>query len=82
VLMASSFGKGRTFHTILGHDVVGMSCVGFVVTLQRATEWVATGAVTQKVPASFPTATTVSYRTDLAALDPNYARGLNSLDAK
>jgi uncharacterized protein len=82
VLMASSFGKGRTFHTILGHDIVGMSCVGFVVTLQRATEWVATGAVTQQVPASFPTATTVSYRTDLAALDPNYARGLNSLDAK
>jgi hypothetical protein len=82
VLMAGTFGKGRTFHTVLGHDVVGMSCVGFVVTLQRATEWVATGAVTQKVPPSFPTATTVSYRTDLAALDPNYARGLNSLDAK
>ena len=82
VLMTSTFGKGRVFHTVLGHDIVAMSCVGFVVTLQRATEWVATGAVTQKVPASFPTATTVSYRADLAALDPNYARGLNSLDAK
>jgi uncharacterized protein len=82
VLMASTFGKGRVFHTVLGHDVVAMSCTGFVVTLQRATEWVATGAVTQKVPASFPTATTVSYRADLAALDPNYGRGLNSLDAK
>jgi hypothetical protein len=82
ILMASTFGKGRVFHTVLGHDVVAMSCTGFVVTLQRATEWVATGAVTQKVPASFPTATTVSYRADLAALDPNYGRGLNSLDAK
>ena len=82
ILMASTFGKGRVFHTVLGHDIVAMSCTGFVVTLQRATEWVATGAVTQKVPASFPTATTVSYRADLAALDPNYARGLNSLDAK
>ena len=82
ILMASTFGKGRVFHTVLGHDLVAMSCTGFVVTLQRATEWVATGAVTQKVPASFPTATTVSYRADLAALDPNYARGLNALDAK
>ncbi len=82
VLMTSTFGKGRVFHTIFGHDIVAMSCVGFVVTLQRATEWVATGVVTQKVPASFPTAKTVSYRADLAALDPNYVRGLNALDVK
>jgi hypothetical protein len=81
ILMTSTFGKGRVFHTVLGHDIVAMSCVGFVVTLQRATEWAATGAVTQKVPTTFPTATTVSYRADLAALDPNYARGLNALDA-
>jgi uncharacterized protein len=80
MLMASTFGKGRVFHTTMGHDVVAMSCVGFVVTVQRGTEWVATGTVTQKVPASFPTATTVHYRTDLAALDPNYAKGLNALD--
>jgi len=82
ILMVSRFGKGRAFHTVLGHDVVAMSCVGFVVTLQRATEWVATGAVTQKVPASFPTASVVSYRADLNAIDPNFARGLNGLDAK
>jgi hypothetical protein len=80
MLMASTFGKGRVFHTAMGHDIVAMSCVGFVTTLQRGTEWVATGAVTQKVPAVFPSAKTVSYRTDLYALDPNYARGLNSLD--
>lgn len=81
MLMASTFGKGRTFHTAMGHDVVAMSCVGFVVTLQRGTEWVATGKVTQKVPATFPTERTVSYRTDLAALDPNYEKGLNGLDS-
>jgi hypothetical protein len=51
-----------------------------VVTLQRGTEWAATGAVTQKVPATFPTANTVSYRTDLAAIDPNFKKGLNGLD--
>lgn len=81
MLMASTFGKGRAFHTAMGHDVVAMSCVGFVVTLQRGTEWVATGKVTQKVPATFPTDKTVSYRTDLNALDPNYEKGLNGLDS-
>jgi hypothetical protein len=52
-----------------------------VVTFQRGTEWAATGKVTQKVPANFPTANTVSYRADLAAMDPLYKNGLNGLDA-
>lgn len=81
MLMASTFGQGRAFHTAFGHDIVAMSCVGFITTFQRGTEWVATGKVTQKVPATFPTANTVSYRSDLYSLDPNYAKGLNSLDA-
>jgi len=80
-LMALSYGRGRVFHTTLGHDVNAMSSVDFVVTLQRGTEWAATGNVTQAVPAGFPTATAVSYRADLAAMDPGYARGLNPLDA-
>lgn len=81
MLMALSYKKGRVFHTTLGHDINGMSCVGFVVTLQRGTEWAATGAVTQKVPSNFPTANTVSYRVDLAAMDPNFTKGLNPLDS-
>ena len=80
-LMTIAYGRGRVFHTTLGHDVNAMSSVDFVVTLQRGTEWAATGAVTQKVPASFPSATTVSYRSDLAAMDPGYVKGLNPLDA-
>jgi hypothetical protein len=80
-LMVVSFGKGRIFHTTLGHDVNGMSCVGFVTTLQRGAEWAATGAVTQKVPATFPSAQTVSYRADLAAMDPKFVKGLNPIDA-
>jgi hypothetical protein len=55
-LMVVSFGKGRIFHTTLGHDVAAMSGEAFAVTLQRGTEWAATGKVTQKVPASFPAA--------------------------
>lgn len=70
MLMVLRYGKGRIFHTALGHDIAAISCVGFITTFQRGTEWAATGAVTQKVPATFPTADTVSYRADLAALDP------------
>jgi len=81
MLMALSYGKGRIFHTTLGHDINALSCVGFVTTFQRGTEWAATGKVTQKVPATFPTADTVSYRADIAAMDPNYKNGLNGLDA-
>jgi type 1 glutamine amidotransferase len=78
-LMTLGFGKGRVFHTTLGHDINALSSVGFVVTLQRGTEWAATGRVTQKVPASFPTADTVAYRADLAAMDPNFRNGLDNL---
>jgi len=79
-LMVLSYGSGRVFHTTMGHDVAALSSVDFVVTLQRGTEWAATGEVTQAVPSTFPTADTVSYRADLAALDPDYERGLDNLD--
>jgi type 1 glutamine amidotransferase len=51
-----TYGKGRVFHTPMGHDVDGMRCIGFITTLQRGTEWAATGKVTLKVPDNFPTA--------------------------
>ena len=81
MLMVLSYGKGRVFHTTLGHDVPALSSVDFVVTFQRGTEWAATGKVTMKVPANFPTADSVSYRTDLAAMDPNYKNGLGAAPA-
>jgi type 1 glutamine amidotransferase len=55
-----SYGKGRVFHTPMGHDVNAMLCVGFQATLQRGTEWAATGAVTLPLPDNFPTADKVS----------------------
>ena len=82
MLMTLSFGQGRVFHTTLGHDVNALSSVGFVVTLQRGTEWAATGQVTQRVPANFPTPDTVAYRADLAAMDPNYRNGLDNLSRR
>jgi type 1 glutamine amidotransferase len=81
VLMTIGYGQGRVFHTTLGHDINALSSVDFFVTFQRGTEWAATGQVTQKVPASFPTANSVSYRTDFAAMDPGYTKGLNPLDS-
>lgn len=75
MLMVLSYGKGRVFHTTLGHDIPALSCVGFIATLQRGTEWAATGKVTQKVPAGFPTVETVSYRVDIAAMDPGFKNG-------
>jgi uncharacterized protein len=58
LLLVRNYGKGRVFHTALGHnngpDLLAQKCAGFIATLQRGTEWAATGQVTQKVPADFP----------------------------
>jgi type 1 glutamine amidotransferase len=75
MMMVLNYGKGRVFHTTLGHDPMALSCVGFLTIFQRGTEWAATGKVTQKVPASFPAANTVSYRPDIANMDPAVAKG-------
>lgn len=69
VLMTIRFGRGRVFHTTLGHvgpadgsRTTAIDCVGFILTLQRGAEWAATGDVTIDVPADFPTATTTRLR--------------------
>jgi type 1 glutamine amidotransferase len=72
MLMALSYGKGKVFHTTMGHDVAALSCIGFMTTYQRGTEWAATGKVTQKVPATFPTGNSVSFRVDIAKMDPSF----------
>lgn len=56
-LMAIEYGKGRVFHSTLGHFDYSMECAGFITTFQRGTEWAATGNVSQKVPSDFPGAT-------------------------
>ncbi|MCF7675403.1 MAG: ThuA domain-containing protein [Akkermansiaceae bacterium] len=50
MLMAISYGKGRVFHTTLGHYLEALDGLGFQVTLTRGTEWAATGKVTQPAP--------------------------------
>ena len=56
MLMVIDYGKGRVFHTTLGHDTEALQGVGFIVTLLRGTEWAATGKVTQEIPKDFPAA--------------------------
>lgn len=46
LLMAIPYGKGRVFHTALGHSTVSMGGLGFQETLKRGVEWAATGEVT------------------------------------
>lgn len=55
MLMTLDYGKGRIFHTTLGHDTDSFENVGFIVSFLRGTEWAATGDVTQEMPKDFPT---------------------------
>lgn len=62
-LMALTYGKGRIFHNIMGHADYSVNCIGFITTILRGVEWVATGNVTQEIPENFPDANTSSSRT-------------------
>jgi type 1 glutamine amidotransferase len=62
MLMTLQYGNGRVFHTVLGHADYSLNCVGFITTLQRGTEWAATGEVTIPAPKDFPTAEKSSSR--------------------
>ncbi|MGE5944558.1 MAG: ThuA domain-containing protein [Flavobacteriales bacterium] len=56
-----AYGKGRIYNSSMGHlwrgetYPVSYRCIGFQTTLIRATEWLATGKTTYKVPEDFPT---------------------------
>ena len=54
MLMTIDYGKGRIFHTPMGHADYSMECVGFIISLQRGTEWAATGNVSLEIPDDFP----------------------------
>ena len=62
MLFTVDYGKGRVFHTTLGHMDYSMECVGFITTLQRGAEWAATGSVSQSIPEDFPSAEKTSSR--------------------
>lgn len=60
VLMAIKYGKGRIFHSTLGHTGKNHNNTtldaGFITTYLRGAEWVVTGTVTQSLSEEFPDA--------------------------
>ena len=62
MIMTIAYGKGRVFHTPMGHETYSQECVGFITTLQRGSEWAAKGTVSVPIPADFPAADKVSSR--------------------
>jgi type 1 glutamine amidotransferase len=62
MIFTVDYGKGRVFHTPMGHGNDSQECVGFITTLQRGAEWAATGKVTLPIPDDFPTADKLSQR--------------------
>ena len=62
MLMAIEYGKGRVFHSVMGHMDYSMECVGFITTFQRGVEWAASANVTQAVPNDFPSKEQTSSR--------------------
>ena len=72
VLMTIDYGKGRIFHTVMGHSHTSMKGVAFQETLIRGTEWAATGKVT------FPKITSADLPVDRAASrEPKDIKPLN-----
>ena len=60
------YGKGRVYNSSMGHlwkgDTypVGYRCIGFQTVLIRATEWLATGRTSYKIPENFPSESKIS----------------------
>lgn len=54
MMLTLNYGKGRVFHTPLGHADYSMKCADFFSVVQRGTEWAATGRVTLPLPPNFP----------------------------
>jgi type 1 glutamine amidotransferase len=62
MIFTVEYGKGRVFHTPMGHSNDSQECVGFITTLVRGAEWAATGQVTLPIPDDFPTEEKISQR--------------------
>jgi uncharacterized protein len=69
MLIVNRWGRGRMFHTAMGHDNVSLGDPVHAVILARGAEWAATGKVTLAVPADLPN----EYLT--SSVDPEEAKG-------
>lgn len=74
VLWTVAYGKGRIFHTVLGHDVAAMQEPGFRWTLARGAEWAATGAIAAHTAAQPPAPVRTLVVTGGHSYDPTFYR--------
>ncbi len=74
VLWTVQYGKGRVFHTALGHDVAAMREPGFRLTFARGAEWAATGEVAPPAVESAPPAVRTLVVTGGHSYDPTFYR--------
>ncbi|MGC8794062.1 MAG: ThuA domain-containing protein [Bryobacteraceae bacterium] len=74
ILWTVHYGKGRVFHTVLGHDVAAMQEAGFRASFARGAEWAASGEVapSSASPAPVPVRTLVV--TGGHSYDPTFCR--------
>jgi type 1 glutamine amidotransferase len=54
VVICTSFGAGRCFYNVLGHDTTAMQNVAWSTLMLRGIEWAATGQVTIPIPQNWP----------------------------
>lgn len=62
MMMVLDYGKGRIFHTPMGHADYSVECVGFITSFLRGSEWAATKKVTIPIPTDFPNKENASKR--------------------
>jgi uncharacterized protein len=62
MILTIDYGRGRVFHTPMGHGNDSQECVGFITTFIRGCEWAATGKVIEPIPADFPKPDQISQR--------------------
>ncbi len=77
ILMTVHFGNGRVFHTTLGHDLTAISGLAFQVTLQRGTQWAATGQVTLPAVSAKELTSDAPATRDPAAISPEDAAAVD-----
>lgn len=60
MIMTVAYGKGRVFHTPMGHADYSMKCVGFQDVLRRGTQWAVHGDVKIELSKNFPKSDKIS----------------------
>lgn len=60
MIMTIAYGKGKVFHTPMGHADYSMKCVGFQDVLRRGTQWAAKGKVNLALSKNFPSVDKIS----------------------